>query len=179
MWPFGHLRKIVVADRQYSWDTSKGLLCLVTELRILLNETKWRENAKLVGEREWTVCGSALNLSRGRRGLMLPYSPTYLWTIHATFSAYFIIGIYLNYCLYPLSPNVKEYICAWLEAQEETLNSSFFVFISQNSKGKVWENEGRKKLCYFPLFPQLPLLLMHTCLSAQAHPHLPWSIIRY
>lgn len=94
---------------------------------------------------------------------------------HGRFSAYFTAGVYLNCCLHLLSSNVKACICAWLEAQEESLKSSFFILSSQKSEGIVWENEGRKKMFYFPISPALSF----PCLSAEAHLCLLWSIIRY
>lgn len=106
------------------------------------------------------------------RAAMWPDLPV---NVHMVVSACFTTGVYLNGCLHLLSSNVKEYICAWLEAQEESLKSSFFILSSQKSEGIVWENEGRKKMFYFPISPALSF----PCLSAEAHLCLLWNIVRY
>lgn len=62
-------------------------------------------------------------LPSGRRGLVLHMARPACECAHGRFSACFTAGVYLSCCLHLLSSNVKEYICAWLEAQEESLKS--------------------------------------------------------
>lgn len=87
---------------------------------------------------------------------------------HGRFSAYFNVGVYLNCCLHLLSPNVKEYVCAWLEAQEETLKSSFFILSSPEELGNGMGKGREEKYVLFPHFPS-SLFCLFVCKSPSVH----------
>ena len=142
---------------------------------------KMKEKCKTgLRRRMYSVWKCALNLlPRGRRGLILPYSPTCLWI----YTCYFLCLFYcrnLSKLLFtstlPRCKGIYLYLIRSTGRDPEILILCLYLTEEQGKDRGRWREE---KVFSISLFPWLPRLLVHRCLSTQAHPHLLWSLIEY